>query len=299
VPAPIASAILVAACVAGAPTLAAQDATRPIEVRRLAELRDSRLRETSGVAVSRAHPGVIWTLNDSGDGPYLYATDSTGAVLARFEVRGARNVDWEALTLGPCPVGPWRGHACLYVADTGDNDEGRPRVVVYALPEPRPPRADTDKTTPTAVAQALRLRYPDRARDAEALAALPDGSLVLITKGRTGPVLRYTIPRDAWRADDFDLVYPDTVPIKPQLFAGRWVTDAAINPSGTRAVLRTYTELHFFDIGETWTPSGPPCRIGRIEPQGEGVAFLDDGDLLLTSEGLRGRPGVYTVVRCP
>jgi hypothetical protein len=278
--------------------VAAQNATRPIEVRRLAELRDPRLRETSGVAVSRAHQGVIWTLNDSGDGPYLYATDSTGAVRARFEVRGARNVDWEALTLGPCPAGPWRGRACLYVADTGDNDEARPRVVLYAVPEPTPARADTDAAIPTAVARPLRLRFADRARDAEALVALPDGSLALITKGRTGPVLRYTIPGAAWEADEFELANPDTVAVGPRFPTG-WVTDAAVDPSGKRAVVRTYTELYFFAIGEEWTPSGPPCRIGWIEPQGEGVAFLDNGEVLLTSEGLRGRPGVYTVVRCP
>jgi len=294
----LASGILAAACAAGAPALAAQDAARPIEVRRLAELRDPRLRETSGVAVSRAHPGVIWTLNDSGDGPYLYATDSTGAVRARFEVRGARNVDWEALTLGPCPAGPWRGQACLYVADTGDNDEARPRVVLYAVPEPNPARADTDEATSTAVARALPLRFSDRARDAEALAALPDGTLILITKGRTGAVLRYAIPGAAWEAREFDLANPDTVPVEPQFVTG-WVTDAAIDPAGTRAVVRTYTELYFYEIGERWTASGPPCRIGRIEPQGEGVAFLDSGDVLLTSEGLRGRPGVFTVVRCP
>src|SRR2546428_7078065 len=33
-----------------------------------------RLVESSGVAVSHAYRGVLWTHNDSGDGPYLYAT---------------------------------------------------------------------------------------------------------------------------------------------------------------------------------------------------------------------------------
>src|SRR2546425_6370951 len=33
-----------------------------------------RLVESSGVAVSRAYPGVLWTHNDSGDRPYLYTT---------------------------------------------------------------------------------------------------------------------------------------------------------------------------------------------------------------------------------
>ena len=37
-----------------------------------------RVTESSGVVVSRIHPGVLWTHNDSGDGPYLYATDLQG-----------------------------------------------------------------------------------------------------------------------------------------------------------------------------------------------------------------------------
>jgi hypothetical protein len=282
-----------------APILAAQDATAPLEVRRIAELRDRRLRESSGVAVSRAHPGVIWTHNDSGNEPHLYATDTTGRVLAVFAVRGARNRDWEALTAGPCPEGPWRGQTCLYIGDTGDNDEDRASVAIYAVPEPDPRDGSGDAPAPTEPARVLRISYPDRPRDAEGLAALPDGSLTLITKGRTGPILRFDIPPEAWREQAYELAAPDTLPIRPQMLAGRWVTDAAVDSAGRRAVVRTYTELYFFDIGPEWTLAGPPCRMGLIEPQGEGVAFLNDGSVLLSSERARGVPGVYTVVRCP
>lgn len=292
-------AVVLVAWLGCAPALIAQDSTGQVEVRRLAELHDARLRESSGVALSRAHPDLIWTHNDSGDGPYLYATDSAGVVRARIEVRGARNVDWEALTIGPCPGRAWRGRACLFVGDTGDNAEQRSRVVLYAVPEPDPARADSGGMITTPVARALRLHFPDRPRDAEALAALPDGSLTLVTKGRTGPVLRFTIPARAWEMEDFDLASPDTLPIEPRMLAGRWVTDAAVDPSGTRAVVRTYTELYFFRVGARWTLAGPPCRFGFVEPQGEGVAFREDGSLLLTSERTRAGSAVYTVVRCP
>ena len=282
------------------PILAAQDASAPLEVRRLTEIRDRRLRESSGVAVSRAHRGVIWTLSDSGNGPYLYATDSTGRVLATFEVRAARNADWEALTRGPCPDGPWRMRTCLYIGDTGDNDEARPHVVIYAVPEPDPDGGGRpEDTTATVTARSLRVRYPDRPRDAEGLAALPDGALALITKGRSGPILRFMIPPGAWQAEEYELASPDTLPIQPQFLAGRWVSDAAVDSAGRRAVVRTYTELYFFDVGPDWTLAGPPCRMGLIEPQGEGVAFREDGSVLLTSERARGTPGAYTVVRCP
>jgi hypothetical protein len=41
---------------------------------RLGTLPDE-LAESSGVAVSRTQPGVLWSHNDSGDGPTLYAID--------------------------------------------------------------------------------------------------------------------------------------------------------------------------------------------------------------------------------
>lgn len=278
--------------------LTAQEAVYPLEIRRLAELAPA-LRESSALAVSRVHAGIFWTLNDSGDGPYLYATDSTGIVRARFEVTGARNVDWEGLSLGSCPPEVPADGPCVFIADTGDNDERRPRVVVYAVPEPDPAGLGLGGRGRTAPARALRLRYEDRPRDAEAVATLPEGALTLITKGRSGPILRYTIPPGAWSEDEWTLARPDTLPIEPQFFAGRWVTDAAVDPAGQRAAVRTYSEIYFFFLGSRWEPAGPPCRIGFVEPQGEGVDFLDEGTLLLSSERARGAPGTLTIVRCP
>src|SRR5256714_12718612 len=94
-----------------------------------------RLVESSGVAVSRAHAGVVWTHNDSGDGPYLYATDLRGTDRGALLVPGAQAIDWEDMSLGPCPVVfPMQSHPCLYLADTGDNLEFRPFVTIYAIP---------------------------------------------------------------------------------------------------------------------------------------------------------------------
>lgn len=276
----------------------AQESRPPLEFRRLAVWGDARLNESSGVAVSRRHDGIVWTHNDSGDGPYLYATDTTGALLAVFEVTGARAVDWEAVALGPCAPAPWRGRTCLFIADTGDNAEGRTRVVLYAVPEPDPVPAGTQDRARTEPARALRLRYPDRPHDAEALAAFPDGRLSLITKGRSGPVLRFEVPPEAWEHDDLPLATPDTLPIEPQMAVGRWVTGGAASPDGVHAVVRTYTEVFRFRLGTRWVPAGPACRMGLVEPQGEGVDFLDGNRLVLTSERARRTAGGLSLLHC-
>jgi hypothetical protein len=118
-------------------------------------LHSPRVKESSGIAASRAHPGVLWTHNDSGDEAYVYGTDLAGADRGVVRIRGARAVDWEDMALGPCLTQPG---ACLYIADTGDNEMARKSVVIYAVAEPDPPgrRSGAVRSAP---ATALRLKY--------------------------------------------------------------------------------------------------------------------------------------------
>src|SRR5438046_1248526 len=91
------------------------------EARLLARLSDQRITESSGIARGDATKGVLWTHNDSGDGPYLFAIDMKGVTLARFEIPGAKNVDWEDIANGPGES----GGPAIYVGDIGDNSRNR------------------------------------------------------------------------------------------------------------------------------------------------------------------------------
>ena len=130
---------------------------------------DAEIHESSGAAVSRAHAGIFWTHNDSGE-PLLYAVDAEGRTAGRVRITGAAVEDWEDVALAPCPA----GGDCLYVADIGDNDAERPSVTVYRVREPAP------NASASAPAEAIRLRYPDGAHDAEAMFVL-DGAIHVVT----------------------------------------------------------------------------------------------------------------------
>lgn len=270
----------------------------PSQFGRAGTFKSPRLRESSGVAVSRHHPGLLWTHNDSGDGPYLYATTLAGDDLGSFRITGAEAVDWEDLSLGRCPD---RATDCLYIADTGDNLARRRHVTIYIVPEPERPATDARATdhAPTAAAHAVRVRYPDRPHDVEAIWVEPGGAVILVTKGTDGPILRYALTRSALLGDSAVARLVDTLAIVPQPALARWVTGAAISPSGRRVVIRTYTELYFFRRqGIALLPEGGPCWLGLAEPQGEAVAFLTEETLVLTSEAARGQdPSIHTV-RC-
>ncbi|HEX6644814.1 MAG TPA: hypothetical protein VF037_09050 [Gemmatimonadales bacterium] len=264
----------------------------PLEARRTGVFAERGLDESSGLAASRAHRGVLWTVEDSGNEAEIHAIDTAGAVLGTWRVKGARNRDWEAVSVGPCG-----DRTCVYIADTGDNAERRDSVMLYRVVEPaRLVGGELE------VDGALALEYPGGARDVESLAALPDGGQLLVSKGRKGPVEAFRVPASAWRARAAVAEPLGAIELPDAGLAGL-VTDAALHPDGHTLVVRTYASLHFFRIGERGAPAPvpgvPPCGILGLELQGEGVTWLDEGTLALSGEAAYGMPGTVSVVRCP
>lgn len=266
-------------------------------VLRTSVFENRRVTESSGVAVSRARADVLWTANDSGDGPYLYATTTAGDDLGTAHVAGAVALDWEDLDSGPCPLEPgW----CVFIGDTGDNLEVRPSVTIYAAPEPGIPSHPRD-TVETAPAAALRVRYPDGPHDVEALFVTAEGVVHLVTKGRGGTVMVFRVPRRGWQTSGVVTAeFVQQLPIADVGRRGRWATGAAVSPSGRSVVVRTYGEIFRF----VWTSdqqlasAGPPCGIRGLEPQGEAIAFFGEERLVLTSEAGRTSPGSIHLVSC-
>jgi hypothetical protein len=278
--------------------IALLQAANPSAARMTGAFHSARLRESSGVAISRAHPGTLWTHNDSGDGPFIYASDTTGTDNGALRVPNAGAIDWEDMALGPCPRVPGD---CLYLADTGDNTERRPSVTIYAVPEPTPPTGPADTTRVTAPADVLRLRYPGGPSDVEAIYVTRASELHLVTKGRSGGVRLLRVSRAAWGGDTTAVAEQvQQLPIVPDATIGRWVTGAAVRRDDARVAVRTYTELFVFAV----EPDGllrleSKCLLGGLEIQGEAVAFLDTDTMVLTSEAARLPAGTLHIVRCP
>jgi hypothetical protein len=252
--------------------------------------------ETSGLAVSRSQPGILWTHNDSGGGARVYATDEAANVKGVWEVVGAGSVDWEDIDLASCPLDPTQD--CLFVGDIGDNDREREVLSVYVFPEPDAAAGGGETAT-----RRLRYRYPDEPHDAEALAVAPGGTLVIVTKGRTGSALLFVLDPGAVR----EAILSDTVitlrpgrplPVVPDFLLGRQITGAGFDRAGSVLAVRSYTEAYFFrwPVDAAWTEAAPRCVLAGVDRIGEGVAFAGDGSLLLTAEG---RPPTLNRIRCP
>jgi hypothetical protein len=232
--------------------------------------------ESSGLALAGGGD-ALWTHNDSGQ-PVLYLVGLDGRDRARVTVAGARVEDWEDVAAGPCPG----GGRCLYVGDIGDNRAARARITIYRVPEPAPGDAQSQP------AEALHAVYPDGAQDAEARFVLPDGAVYVVSKGETGGIALYRLPRTARPGAVSQLERVAALRAGPVNRPER-ITSAAASPDGQWLALRTLRRLDFHRTGELAGGTlGTPLTVDLRplnEPQGEAVEFGRDGVVHLSSEG--------------
>ncbi|HVF56608.1 MAG TPA: hypothetical protein VM934_10685 [Pyrinomonadaceae bacterium] len=274
------------------PAPKAEDYGPPV---RVAELEDASIRESSGIVASRLHEGLFWTHNDSGDGPFLYLFDLRGRSRGVWKVEGAKADDWEDIAAGP---GPLPGRTYLYVGDIGDNDRERSQIVVYRVLEPPDVGDDAGTSTKqnprrTETAEAIRLRYPDGAHDAEALLVHPrSGDIYVLTKtpGGSSGVYKLAAPFDSSAVRTLVRVGEINLPV----IFGSIITGGDISPDGSAVILCDY-----FRGYEIRSPDGaassafdriwaqPLSRVDLGERrQGEAVCYGADGrSLFALSEG--------------
>ena len=98
----------------------------------ISEMSDSRIEESSGLAISPKHEDLAYTIND-GDDPIVYAIKiSTGDVVGTTRVGGGKLEDTESIAID--------GDGRMWLADLGDNDRERDDAALYRFPEPGPGR---------------------------------------------------------------------------------------------------------------------------------------------------------------
>jgi hypothetical protein len=146
----------------------------------LGTLNDPWIQSASGLAASRAYPGMFWTHNDAGNFNYVFLLDSTGKRKTYFTVTNGQNTDWTDMAIGP---GPTAGVNYIYLADVGDSKINRGFVSIQRFPEPTSP-IDTLNSGVTAAADRINFIYPDGARDAETILVDPaTKDIYIIDKG--------------------------------------------------------------------------------------------------------------------
>ncbi len=246
------------------------------EVTVAGEVASGALTETSGAALSRVAPGVIWVHNDSRDGATLYAVGPAGEDFGAFAVAGALAFDWEDIASGP---GPEAGRSYLYIGDIGDNFDIREgQITVDRVPDQDP----TSLTDGLQGSVALRLAYPDGSHDAEAL-FVADGYIHIVTKNaQVAGVYRAPLSGDGEHTTTMELI--------ANIELGAAVTAADVSWDGSTIGFRGYDTVWMWhrDAGTSIAAAlaEPSCQApAPDEEQGEALAFRIDHGYYTVSEG--------------
>ncbi|WP_146532921.1 SdiA-regulated/phytase-like domain-containing protein [Rubripirellula reticaptiva] len=249
------------------------------------------LTESSGLAFSNRRVKTVWTHNDSGGRPELFAFDSVGKRLARQPFAAIKQAtDWEDIASfvdGDCPR--------LLIADCGDNDGNRASIQIYLLDEPDPSLQTSEVNL-----QTLRVTYPDGPRDCEAVAVdIRRRLIVLITKSVLPMSGVYTIPLPARE----DQAKPQTIEVtatRIRTLPIPMVTAADFDPAtGDLWVINYFQAFRFNRMDAALTHQLTALPIAMDLPklrQIEAMAVDRDGAVWVTSEG---NPALMQMIETP
>jgi hypothetical protein len=229
----------------------------------VSQIKDERIRESSGLAVSAKHDDLVYTINDRGSDPAVYAVRiSTGKVVGTTDISELDVEDTESIAVD--------ADGTLWLGDLGDNDHQRDNVSILSFPEPGP--GDHHITS----ADRTGVKFPDGPVDVEGMLIHPETSRIhLVSKNREGNGTVYELPK---LTDGKTVTARDLKVEAPQA-----VTDATYTAGGEHALLRTNDAIFVYDP-TTWE-----LRIQQDTPkvrQGESIA-MEPGDrtVLFGSEG--------------
>lgn len=234
--------------------------TRSDEPVLLSRMSDPLISESSGLAYSAEHDDVIYTINDSGNDPLVFAVQaSTGTTIGVTRVTGVPWRDPEALAL-------YDGQ--LWIADTGDNALVRDELSVVAIAEPGPGDHQV-------LGEQFRVRLPDGPRDIEALLVQPrTGEMFLVAKSLMGAEV-YSLGVLTETGAEYQAEHVGTVNLSA-------VTDGSFSPSGDTVVLLSYLGGYVVDPVH-WTVQDA-FGLPRLQ-QAESLAFRSEDAVLIGSEG--------------
>ena len=259
----------------------------------LANLHDTRINESSGLATSWRNEGVLWTHNDSGDDSFLFAIDLKGRTLARYKVLGAKNVDWEDIAMG---VGR-DGKPAIYISDAGDNNKNRDDTTLYRVEEPKVDTSRTLQELTIPTCEAFPFRYPDRHHDCETILVHPKtGEVLIVTKEDDGRSGVYAFPNPLRPNEQVtvkkvgEIVFENVYLRGNSLLARgeRMATGGSVSFDGTRVIVRTYTRAFEWIVKPNQTLAEALRGKHRVQAlpltiQGESICYSRDGKRLYTT----------------
>jgi len=237
--------------------------------------------ESSGLAYMN---GRLWTINDSGGLPVLYAIDTiSGEIVQRITVGGSINIDWESLA---------DDEQYIYIGDFGNNSGNRDDLAIYRVLKVDIP-LEGDGTVASTKISYTYSDYPGKVEnkrennfDCEAFIAIDD-TLYLFSKNHGDQKTKlYQLPN----------IPGDYIAEMVTTFnTAGLVTGADINTLNNEITLVGYVDQQWvpftwllFDYSDNSFFSGNKRRIDMLNitaTQTEAIAYTVGRHEVITSEG--------------
>ena len=240
--------------------------------------------ESSGVC--KMPDGNFLTFNDSGNSSDIYVLDSIGNYIKTIKLKGANNIDWEAISV--C-------YNMVYLADIGNNINNRNIFELYYF---KYNINDTDFNAEKIIFTYKNNIFLTKSQwghnfDAEAIICL-DRNIYLFSKNRTNPYngICYLYKINTSHISS-SLVPIDSIVVGTKGFFSNSITDAAISPSGKTLALITTKKIYlFYDFKEDEFFRGKHAEFTFDKfTQKEGVCFLNEDTIIVTDENHHFIPG--------
>lgn len=245
--------------------------------------------EISGI--EQISEDLFVSINDSGNGPFLYFFNAVGEIKHKMFVSGATNIDWEDITYD----GKY-----IYVGDIGNNINNRRDLAVYKI------IIDTTiKTGYEGVDYGIRLRdtakairysfeYPDQDDyppskdemnfDSEALTFV-DGKILILSKNRAKPYNgNCKIYECEFINDKINVKLKQTIKLK----GTTWLTSSVTGCDYSNEMLYvlTYKKIHVFEKTEQGYRFINKKNLGLLQ-QWEGICVDSNQGIRIVAEKSR------------
>lgn len=251
--------------------------------KKLSEMKDDKIKEASGLAMSKTNAGYFWTHNDSFNDANIFLVDKDLKITLTCHLQGVVNRDWEDITVGP---GPEEGKSYIYLGEIGDNLAQYQVKLIYRFEEPAfiP---GTDQLTITQF-DTIAFQLPDGKKDTETLMINPRSKDLYVVSKREEPVHVYELKYPYSVHDTLTARDIATLPMTLTV-AGDFSTD------GKEIIIKNYKNIYYWKNDSARTVAAvfkdkPMILPYQEEPQGEAITWDKDGSGFYTlSEKKKGK----------
>jgi hypothetical protein len=261
-------AVFLVSCVRKSPRLQA-DSFAFDKGKRLAEVKNKKIFEASGIAASINNPGLLWIHNDSGNDPEVFLIDEKLNVVLTCKLNGATNRDWEDIAVGP---GPDSTKNYIYIGEIGDNLSQHPIKIIYRFEEPV---RGAEKSIAIKDVEKITFQFSDGAKDAETVMINPLTRDLYVVSKRERPVIIYKLP--------FPQSIKDTMNAKRIASVDAMeIVGGDISKDGKEILMKNIRNVFYWTVSDTSNieetlHQNPKVLPYDKEPQGEAICFARDG----------------------